>query len=408
MMDITHRKINKVLKITDGNNNPIAGEKIHVKLTNHDFLFGCGAFETIYYMNTPEGEEYDRLKDGIDKWLDLFNYGTLPFYWALYEKNEGETDENLLKPAAEFLLSKGVKTKGHTLCWHSVCAKWLMDYDNDAVMNKLLKRIEREMSAFKGIIDIWDVINEVVIMPDFDKEDNAITRLCKDKGRVGLTREVFDMAKSVNPDATLLINDFNTSSSYEKLIDELLSAGVPVSAIGIQSHQHQGFWGREKLEEVLERYSRFNLPIHFTENTLVSGSLIPEYIVDLNDWQVEEWPSTPEGEERQKKEMEEMYRILFAHPLVEAVTNWDFRDGAWLKAPSGIVRIDGSAKPAYYMLKDLIHGEWSTDLTIESDENGFVKFEGFKGEYEIECSGLTKKASFLNNDEEQIKFEIGR
>lgn len=31
-----------------------------------------------------------------------------------------------------------------------------------------------------------------------------------------------------------------------------------------------------------------------------------------------------EGEERQKQELEEMYRILFEHPLVEAITGWDF------------------------------------------------------------------------------------
>ncbi|WP_443110867.1 endo-1,4-beta-xylanase [Butyrivibrio sp. AE3009] len=53
------------------------------------------------------------------------------------------------------------------------------------------------------------------------------------------------------------------------MIDGCLNAGVPISAIGIQSHQHQGYWGKEKLEEVLERFAHFGLPIHFTENTLI-------------------------------------------------------------------------------------------------------------------------------------------
>ena len=47
---------------------------------------------------------------------------------------------------------------------------------------------------------------------------------------------------------------------------------------------------------------------------------MPSDIVDLNDYQVDEWPSTPEGEERQKNEWAQMYRILFEHPLVEALT----------------------------------------------------------------------------------------
>ena len=154
--------------------------------------------------------------------------------------------------------------KGHPLCWHTVCADWLMQYDNETILKKQLERIDREVTTYKGLIDIWDVINEVFIMPIFDKYDNAITRICKQYGRVGLIKKVFAEAHACNPDATLLLNDFNTSISYEILIDGCLEAGVPISAIGIQSHQHQGFWGKEKVEEVLERFSHFGLPIHFT------------------------------------------------------------------------------------------------------------------------------------------------
>ena len=147
--------------------------------------------------------------------------------------------------------------------------------------------------------------------------------------------------------AILTLNDFNTSPDYEHLIQKCLDAGVPIDVIGIQSHQHQGYWGREKLENVLSRFSRFGLPIHFTENTLVSGELMPKHIEDLNDWVVPSWPTTPEGEERQAREMEEMYRVLFAHPMVEGITNWDATDGKWLGAPSGVLREDNTAKPAY-------------------------------------------------------------
>ncbi|UTR10224.1 hypothetical protein MM300_20475 [Evansella sp. LMS18] len=50
------------------------------------------------------------------------------------------------------------------------------------------------------------------------------------------------------------LNDFNTSANYEILIDGCLNAGVQMDAIGVQTHQHQGYCGREKLEEVLERW----------------------------------------------------------------------------------------------------------------------------------------------------------
>ena len=395
-MDISHRKVKSTLSFKDGQGNLLAGKKLHVAQTNHAFLFGCGGFDFIPYVMDGD-EEYKQL---TESWLGIFNYATLPFYWGGYEPEEGKTNFESRMKTAEYLVSKGVKVKGHPLCWHTACADWLMKYDNATIMKKQLERIDREVKGFAGVIDMWDVINEVVIMPIFDKYDNAITRLCVEHGRVGLIKAVFDEAHAANPDATLLLNDFNTSINYEILIDGCLNAGVPISAIGIQSHQHQGYWGKEKLEEVLDRFSHFGLPIHFTENTLISGDLMPPHIVDLNDWQVDEWPSTPEGEERQAREIEEMYRILFAHPLVEAITTWDYRDGAWLGAPSGYIRKDNSLKPSYEMLQKLVRQEWWTDTEVTTDANGRADVEAFKGEYIISCDGLSADVS-LTSDEGQ-------
>ena len=78
---------------------------------------------------------------------------------------------------------------------------------------------------------------------------------------------------------------------------------------------------------------------------------------------------------------------LFAHPLVEAFTNWDFCDGAWLGAPAGLVRLDGSHKPSYDAMMQRIKRDWHTDVTLAADENGEVELTGFRGEYEAECDG---------------------
>ena len=425
-MDISHRKVTARIQVKDQQGNPLRNKNVRVKQTNHKFLFGCGAFDFVpYVMMTsgmfdaaPKGTEGltganpfaaidpEILKKNTQRWLDVFNYATLPFYWGMYEREEGKPNTELMMKVASYLKSQGVAVKGHPLCWHTVCADWLMKYDNETILQKQLERIDREVCGFKGVIDMWDVINEVVIMPIFDKYDNAITRICKEKGRVGLIKAVFDRAHADNPDAVLLLNDFNTSINYEILIDGCLNAGVPISAIGIQSHQHQGYWGREKLEEVLARFEHFGLPIHFTENTLISGEIMPAYIEDLNDWQVEEWPSTPEGEERQAREIEEMYRILFSHPLVEAITTWDFRDGMWLKAPSGFLRLDHTEKPSYTMLKDLIRKEWWTDTEVVTDAEGYCSVEAFKGEYAISTDGLAASISLVEDGDKEVALSL--
>ncbi|MBR4332293.1 MAG: endo-1,4-beta-xylanase [Clostridia bacterium] len=391
MEQLNHRKADARVQILNPDCTPFANRPVQIDQTSHEFLFGCGAFDAVALMKIPDGQRKAFLRQRMEKWLALFNYGTLPFYWGRYEPEEGKTAYPETMAAAKWLREQGVRVKGHPLCWHTACAPWLMQYSNEEIMRRQIERIHRDVNAYKGVIGLWDVINEVVIMPVFDKYDNAITRICKEKGRIRLVKEVFAAARESDPDAVLLINDFNTSVSYEILLEGLLEAGVPISAIGIQSHQHQGYWGLDKLNNVLERFSRFGLPIHFTENTLISGAIMPAHIEDLNDWQVDSWPSTPEGEERQAREISEMYTTLFSHPLVEAITTWDFNDGCWLKAPSGFVREDNSEKPSYYALQKLIHGDWETHQTLTTDENGCLSFTGFKGGYTLKADGKTAK-----------------
>ena len=403
MNQFSHRQSTARLHLVNPDGTPAAGQPVKADQISHKFLFGCGAFDTVEIMKTQDAEKKKFLQERMEKWLKLFNYGTLPFYWGRYEPEEGKTAYPETIAAAKWLREKGVQVKGHPLCWHTACAPWLMKYSNEEILRRQIERIHRDVSAFRDVIRLWDVINEVVIMPEFDRYDNAVTRICKDLGRVRLVKEVFAAAKETDPDAVLLINDFNTSPKYEQLIEALLEAEVPISAIGIQSHQHQGYWGLEKLNDVLERFSRFGLPIHFTENTLISGELMAPEIVDLNDWQVDEWPSLPEYEERQAREISEMYTVLFSHPLVEAITTWDFNDGCWLKAPSGFVHEDNSEKPSYHALKKLIHGDWETHETLVTDENGMLTFTGFKGRYLLKAAtGCTEFVLDGDSEEEAV------
>ncbi|MDG5472419.1 endo-1,4-beta-xylanase [Jeotgalibacillus sp. ET6] len=397
--ELKHRMGNKTIKLVDAAGLPAAGKEVEIKQTNHAFLFGCGIFDAVDVAN--QNVPSDRLafqEEKLDLFLDVFNSATLPFYWGRFEPEKGKPLTKELQAAARWLKERNVAVKGHPLCWHTVTAPWLLEMSNEEILQAQFARIEREVTDFKGLIDTWDVINEVVIMPIFDQYDNGITRISQDLGRVGIIKEMFAKTREHNPDATLLLNDFNTSINYEILIDGCLNAGVKIDAIGIQSHQHQGYWGREKLEEVLDRFSHFGLPIHFTENTLTSGHLMPPEIVDLNDYEPSHWPSTPEFEERQAKEAEEMYSILFQHPLVQAITTWSFSDdGSWLGAPAGFIRKDNSPKPAYKVLKKRIKGDWSTHLTVKSDDNGVISFEGFLGEYDLVCDG--EKVSFTIEQE---------
>jgi endo-1,4-beta-xylanase len=384
-----NRTSNATITILKANGIPLANQEVTIEQINHKFLFGTAAFDLVPLTNGEyTGEAKEQAEERAGKVNALFNAATLPFYWARFEPQRGQPITEKVKNAARWCIDHNMVTKGHPLCWHTLTADWLLEMSNAEILQAQIARIKRDVSDFQGLIDMWDVINEAVIMPVFDKYDNGITRLCKELGRIKTIKIMFEAARETNPSATLLINDFDVSSAYDILVEGCLEAGIKFDVIGIQSHMHQGWWGVEKTLKVLENFERFNLPIHFTETTLVSDHLMPPEIVDLNDYQVSDWPSTPEGEERQAEQTVQHYKTLFAHPLVEGITWWDSPDGGWLNAPAGLLRKDGSVKPAYEELMKLIKGEWwFQPTTLYTNINGEIQFNGFLGDYVLTCSG---------------------
>jgi endo-1,4-beta-xylanase len=389
-----HRRANAVVTVLRQDGAPLAGQELVIAQTNHQFLFGSNGFYLIPLVNRElAGPQKEITEQRHEKFMKLFNYVTLPFYWARFEPQAGDPMTRKVMNAAKWCVEHKLPVKGHPLCWHTLAPDWLLTMSNQEILEAQLKRIEREVTDFRGLIDIWDVINEAVIMPIFDKYDNAITRICKQLGRIKTIQSMFEAARAANPGAVLLLNDFDISPAFDILVEGCLEAGIGIDAIGIQSHMHQGYWGVEKTLRVLEQFERFKLPIHFTETTIISGDLMPPEILDLNDHQVEEWPTTPEGEERQAREVLLHFQTLFAHPLVTGVTWWDFADGQWLKAPSGLTRQDASGKPAYEELLKLVKGEWWMAPTrFTTDQDGKVQFNGFLGDYELTYA--EKKTAF--------------
>jgi len=380
-----HRRTRTELRVIGHDGVPLVDQDVTVTQLRHAFGFGCTAPDM-----TPAGELLRR------QWLDLFDTATLAFYWGRYESAPGKTDRERVTHTAQWLFDRGVRLKGHPLVWHTVKAPWVDRLSLADAERALRGRIRREVNDFAGLINTWDAINEAVIMPRFINEPdgiaNAITRLCAEKGRIDMVSLAFDEARSMGTNPTLVINDFDLGPEYEQLVEDLLAAGVRIDAIGLQSHMHQGFRGEDQLVEICDRFTRFGIPLHWTETTLVSGDLMPGEIGDLNDFVVAEWPTTPAGEQRQADEIVRHYQTLVAHPAVESITYWGFDDaGAWLGAPSGFVRRDGTLKPSYESLRSLIRGEWWLGPTVlHTDAEGCVVVEAFAGLFEVSAAGASE------------------
>lgn len=347
------------------------GVSVTIRQSRHKFLFGCNIFKLDRCRSAEDNAAYE------ERFADLLNFATLPFYWWNYERRKGEPQDERTDAIVRWCKTHDVTTKGHPLAWNYVDPRWLSGTPEE-VMQLQFQRIERCVRRFQGDIDIWDVVNEATHHDRQGPKDNApLLTEAISKMRVGpYVRKAFKSARQANPKATLLINDYRTDAAYaDKVISELVDERQhPLyDVIGIQSHMHDRYWGAARTWDVCERFARFGKPLHFTETTVVSGPKDGS-----------RWTTTAEGERRQAQSVREFYTVLFSHPAVEALTWWDFTDqGAWQGAPAGLLRDDMSPKPAYEALSELIKHQWWTRVEAETGADGKVDLRGFFGNYEV-------------------------
>ncbi|GAF68419.1 unnamed protein product, partial [marine sediment metagenome] len=147
----THRTSDVTLTVLDAAGKPLAGKTVTVRQVRHQFLFGCNIFRLDPTDTSAAQEAYQ------DRYKALLNYATLPFYWGAFERREGTTETQRIRAMAEWCKARGIRTKGHPLCWHTVKPRWLEGKTLGEVKRLQLGRITRDVTAFKGLTDCWDV-----------------------------------------------------------------------------------------------------------------------------------------------------------------------------------------------------------------------------------------------------------
>jgi len=277
---------------------------------------------------------------------------------------------------ANWASDRGITTKGHPLIWPSNQPIWVSELSAEELDDVLYGRVTRIIEHFRGLVDCWDVVNEPTHVDNFEEPLGSWMQVDTPAAATALA---LTWARASNQEATLLVNDWRNDDEYHTILEDVIASGARFDAIGLQSHMHTGTWTLERVWETCERFKDLNVPLHFTEVTVLSGDLKTD-----DDWDSYHpgWDTTPEGEALQSEYVPALYTTLFSHPSVQAITWWNLSDlEAWQGAPAGLLRNDMSPKPAYEQLMRLIHKEWWTNAEATTNEQGEALIRGFYGQY---------------------------
>lgn len=355
------RKGDLTVVVTDKAGKPLPGANVEIRLKKHSFGFGtCVPAEIIL------GGGNDKFKSLIP---ELFNVATLEndLKWQPLAGDWGAGfTVDKAKRAVAWLKERGIPTRGHVLVWPGWknLPKYLRGYERkpEQLAAEVIKHIRELAPAMKGSLVHWDVLNE-----PFDNKD-LMEILGQD-----IMVDWFKEARAADPGALLFINDYAILAGgggttphrdhYDQTIQFLLDKGAPVDAVGIQGHFGTSLTSLDDMLKILDRYGRFGKPIWITEYDIVMDDL-----------------------ETAGSFTRDFYTTLFSHPSVQGIVMWGFWDASHWKNNAPLYKNDWTLKPSGKAYRDLVLGEWKTEVTAATDAAGSLVTRGFLGEYEIKAT----------------------
>ena len=388
-----NRKGDVTIEITGEDGQLVKNAILDIRQKTHEFLFGCNAF-VLHQLKTEEMNK--RYEDGFAK---LFNFATIPMYWAGTEPSKGELRYS--EPARDiwrrptldrffpWAEKNGITIKGHPMLWHAHNPGWL---PKDPVELKELyrKRFKELSGRYADKIFIWDVVNESQVCP------KTYQLYTPEKAYVGWAFK--EVAPQFPEKTILMINEVTSynfkpaeKNPYFTQVKGLLDDGAKVRGIGFQYH----FFRREamdkymassnsdpaKLLDLYEQFAGFKLPLYITEITFPSAG--------------------DDGDALQAEVIRDHYRLWFCAPMMAGITWWNLGDGTAVQgeneAKGGIMDEQLLPKSSYRALDKLINEDWRTTTQVKTDDKGTVQFRGFYGKYVVKVTAGDKSKEFELN-----------
>ena len=240
----------------------------------------------------------------------------------------------------------GMFVIGHCLVWHSQVPRWVFtdsagnSVSRDTLLARMHDHIRTVVGRYKGRIKGWDVVNEALNEDGTLRKSPWLTIIGDD-----YVARAFQFAHEADPAAQLYYNDYSLENPAKRagaarLIKTLVAAGIPVHAIGSQSHMKMD-WPSPALEDsMITIFAATGVKVNVTEldidvlpsnsaNRTADVSLRIEENAALNPYAHGLPDSVNVALARRYARMFDVYKQHSAD--IERITFWGVADGdSWL------------------------------------------------------------------------------
>lgn len=263
--------------------------------------------------------------------------------WAVIHPAPDRFDFSPMDQLARFARENHLKVRGHTLLWPGAEPAWVAERVHTCAQARavLESHIETVVKRYADIVGEWDVANEIYDEKGVLRiQQSSFLQACGES----IIGDALRWASSHASGALLFLNDYDLEQpnarvdAYLGLIRRLRDAGVPVDAMGLQSHLRLSDGLPRKLPEVMSSFAGMDVRVALTE-------------LDVRIDRVED---VARDEAKQAEAYEFVVRTCRLQPQCTGVTVWGFTDRySWVEdavtgAGNATIRTrEYTPKPAY-------------------------------------------------------------
>jgi alpha-N-arabinofuranosidase len=234
------------------------------------------AFRGKFLIGAAVGTHVLRGQDPATEALVLRHFDALTAENAMkpdaLQPREGEFDFTDADRLVEIAQKSGATVVGHMLVWHSQTPRWFFQgpdgqpASRELALERLRRHIKTVVGRYKGRVKQWDVVNEAINDgPGVLRQSPWLRAIGED-----YIAQAFRAAHEADPDAILILNDYNIELGYKRpkaleLLKKLIEQKVPIHAVGIQCHWRMDHPPLAETEEAIKQYSALGLKVMITE-----------------------------------------------------------------------------------------------------------------------------------------------